>query len=300
MLTKTLLWLYDQLGLVVALSTIVVTIILSNTQAANKVRRKYFAICGTVVCVLLTLVCCSMHKTYSVVPDIYGVTYDDALNSLRNDGLDGRLALASTNENLSSADTRVVWQSSNAGTVLKRDSVVIFVIDDSFATEYKPLISDAVPEQKYTWDWVLSSDTANWTITMPLTDVEIDAHSIFVSGKQITSINGYEFELYSAPMANSLFEIASETCKQYATEMDLGQMQFICKLIPNEPTVYNLERITSDDSSRCCLLPSLLTDGDYRFVFCFTTQSGESYQWEHSITIVPYEEWQASINTQGE
>ena len=53
-----------------------------------------------VACFGISAITIHYNNEYSLVPDIYGMTYDDALSSLCNVGLDGRLALASTNEDL--------------------------------------------------------------------------------------------------------------------------------------------------------------------------------------------------------
>ena len=90
-------------------------------------------------CIGITLKAIYCNENYSVVPNIYRMTYDNALSSLREADLDGRLALASTNGNLANADTRVVWQSKDAGGIVAKGTNVMFVIDDNFAIEFVPL-----------------------------------------------------------------------------------------------------------------------------------------------------------------
>ena len=79
------------------------------------------------------------YCNWGVVPDLYGMTYDDAISALYDSGLTGHLLLASTNKNLSNSDSRVVWQSTKPGEVSDHRDVISFVIDDSFALDTIPL-----------------------------------------------------------------------------------------------------------------------------------------------------------------
>ena len=76
--------------------------------------------------VLLALGAGYCHNRYSVVPDIYGTTYDNAISALREAGLDVRLVLVSTNENLANEDTRVVCQSKNAESCVDKGSRYVY------------------------------------------------------------------------------------------------------------------------------------------------------------------------------
>ena len=99
---------YDELSVILAVVSIIVTVLLVGVEIKDgKARnsngnnaRISIAIGLILDCVLLVIGAGSCHNNYSVVPDIYGMTYDNAVSSLRAAGLDGRLALASTNENL--------------------------------------------------------------------------------------------------------------------------------------------------------------------------------------------------------
>ena len=138
---------YNALPIVIALTAIAISVFLVGVKETN--GKKEIAAKNAVLismasilllfCIGITLKAIYCNENYSVVPNIYGMTYDNALSSLREADLDGRLALASTNENLANADTRVVWQSKDAGGIVAKGTSVVFVIDDNFAIESVPL-----------------------------------------------------------------------------------------------------------------------------------------------------------------
>lgn len=122
--------------------------------------------------VLLALGAGYCHNRYSVVPDIYGTTYDNAISALREAGLDVRLVLVSTNENLANEDTRV-YVSRRMQKVVSMRVHVMFIIDDNFAIEAIPLTAytlegKAESNIAYSWAWVADKSSENWSITVPI------------------------------------------------------------------------------------------------------------------------------------
>ena len=122
-LIQGLLFCYDHLAIILSVISIMIMIILSpvfwkmevNKATSKKGKKALKNVLGFVIIVALMIgfafLCCSIHEKWTVVPNLYGLTYDDALNTLYSNRLKGQLVLASTNRDLSKSDSRVVWQS---------------------------------------------------------------------------------------------------------------------------------------------------------------------------------------------
>ena len=79
----------DDLPLIVS---IVASILLTATKSGEKQRNVVLITLTGILCVAcfgISAITIHYNNEYSLVPDIYGMTYDDALSSLRNVGLDG-------------------------------------------------------------------------------------------------------------------------------------------------------------------------------------------------------------------
>lgn len=231
-----------------------------------------------------------------MVPDIYGMTYDDALSSLRNVGLDGRLALASTNEDLANADTRVVWQSKKAGSIIDKGSNVMFVIDDNFALESFPLSAFTTEEEPNTtgreWYWDADKSGENWEIKVPINQFSVQGGTKILNGVYKYSGAVFTLDLYSADMNSILSEIIDQTCAQYAPDLPIADMYLIGKLIPAGDTNQSaLDSFSTSLTHGIMILPKYLMEGKYQFAFCLCDQDGNSYEWRHTIMVVSNEDW---------
>lgn len=236
------------------------------------------------------------NNEYSLVPDIYGMTYDDALSSLRNVGLDGRLALASTNEDLANADTRVVWQSKEAGSIIDKGSNVTFVIDDNFALESFPLSAFTTAEEPNTtgreWYWDADKSEENWEIKVPINQFSVQGSTKILNGVYKYSGAVFTLDLYSTDMNSILSDIVDQTCAQYAPDLPIADMYLIGKLIPAGDTNQSaLDSFSTSLTHGIMILPKYLMEGKYQFAFCLCDQDGSSYEWRHAIMVVSNEEW---------
>lgn len=231
-----------------------------------------------------------------MVPDIYGMTYDDALSSLRNVGLDGRLALASTNEDLANADTRVVWQSKEAGSIIDKGSNVMFVIDDNFALESFPLSAFTTAEEPNTtgreWYWDADKSEENWEIQVPINQFSVQGSTKILNGVYKYSGAVFTLDLYSTDMNSILSEIIDQTCAQYAPDLSIADMYLIGKLIPAGDTNQSaLDSVSTSLTHGIMILPKYLMEGKYQFAFCLCDQDGNSYEWRHTVMVVSNEDW---------
>ena len=249
-----------------------------------------------VVCICVSLKTIQYDKKYSLVPDIYGMTYDDALSYLRDAGLDGRLALASTNEDLTNADTRVVWQSKEAGIIIDKGSNVMFVIDDNFALESFPLSAFTTEKKTNTtgheWYWDADKSGENWEVKVPINQFSAQGSTKILNGVYKYSGAVFTLDLYSTDMNSILSEIVDQTCAQYAPDLPIADMYLIGKLIPAGDTNQSaLDCFSTSLTHSIMILPKYLTEGKYQFAFCSCDKDGNSYEWSHTIMVVSNEEW---------
>ena len=299
-------YIYNELPVIISVASIIVTVLLvgveikderAKTSNGNNARIS-IAIGLILACVLLVIGAGSCHNNYSVVPDIYGMTYDNAISSLRATGLDGRLALASTNENLANADTRVVWQSKDAESLVDKGSNVMFVIDDNFAIESIPLTA-YTPEGKaesniaYSWDWSADESSENWNITVPVKKKSFHAITTYRNsdGMSLTTGGWYNIDICATAMNRALSQIVEETCTQYAPELPVADMFIVKKLIPVQ-TDNRMALVSFEDDlcSEVSILPRYFKEGKYQFAFCLCDSSGTYFGWEHTILIVSNED----------
>lgn len=289
----------DDLPLIVSIVSIVASILLTATKSGEKQRNVVLITLTGILCVAcfgISAITNHYNNEYSLVPDIYGMTYDDALSSLRNVGLDGRLALASTNEDLANADTRVVWQSKEAGSIIDKGSNVMFVIDDNFALESFPLSAFTTAEEPNTtgreWYWDADKSEENWEIKVPINQFSVQGSTKILNGVYKYSGAVFTLDLYSTDMNGILSEIVDQTCAQYAPDLPIADMYLIGKLIPaGDINQSALDSVSTSLTHGIMILPKYLMEGKYQFAFCLCDQDGNSYEWRHAIMVVSNEEW---------
>lgn len=297
----------DDLPVIFSLVSIAVSILLAGIRPRNENQKKTLitimnlllvtlAVIFLATCVGVTSKTLKYNKCYSLVPNIYGMTYDDALSSLRDVGLDGRLALASTNEDLANADTRVVWQSKEAGSIIDKGSNVMFVIDDNFAMESFPLSAFTTEKKPNTtgreWYWDADKSGENWEIKVPINQFSVQGSTKILNGVYKYSGAVFTLDLYSTDMNSILSEIVDQTCAQYAPDLPIADMYLIGKLIPAGDTNQSaLDCFSTSLTHGIMILPKYLMEGKYQFAFCLCDKDGNTYEWRHTIMVVSNEDW---------
>lgn len=315
----------DDLPIIISLVSLIISILLveirprnekpRNEKPRNEKPRNEKQKCALTIiinvlsglCITLALILCAVciwvsvktiqyDKNYSLVPDIYGMTYDDALSSLRDAGLDGRLALASTNEDSTNADTRVVWQSKEAGIIIDKGSNVMFVIDDNFALESFPLSAFTTEKKTNTtgheWYWDADKSGENWEVKVPINQFSAQGSTKILNGVYKYSGAVFTLDLYSTDMNSILSEIVDQTCAQYAPDLPIADMYLIGKLIPAGNTNQSaLDCFSTSLTHGIMILPKYLMEGKYQFAFCLCDKDGKTYEWRHTIMVVSNEDW---------
>lgn len=324
---------YDCLGYVLPVIAIVISVLSINFVKAdstagggdNAKRKRIINWPVLIIAILLgltavvgTSICFVCHEKYTLVPKIYGMTYDDAISELYKNDLQGRLLLASTNEDLANSDSRVVWQSAEGGEVVTRETRVLFVIDDSFALDYVPLnqykygdISELTLERSDVLDFkvffrdVLAQEVNNnkkeeaeredypefkeshWYIEIKPREVDYNFESsVGFRGRSTINVdNTYSYYLYADSMALTLSHIADETARMIGHVSE--EYTIVGKLIPTDGSeVAKLKETVLSEDAGIIYLPLVMESGDYSFVVAFLSTEGESYEWYHDVCIL--------------
>lgn len=278
--------------------------------------RLIVALVLTFITLLFTIIGRTTYEHKAIVPDLSGKTYDDAVSALYDSGLTGHLLLASTNENLSNSDSRVVWQSIKPGEVSDRRAVISFVIDDSFAIDTIPLNQRAYVTGApgtgqvliYTCDYrdaihqaleieseaeqagvspVYDLEPPHWYVEVEPPKIEITLTTGVRHGSSFTMANNsYSYYTYANNMAATLYEIA-EISASRISNVELSNCLLVGKLIPQiSSRSKNAKMLRISDDNSVLFLPLILKSGEYTFVFSLLDSDGSNYEWYHTIKIL--------------
>ena len=328
-LIQGLLFCYDYLAIILSVISIMIMIILSPVfwkMEVNKATSKKGLkdVLSFVIIVALIIgfafLCCSIHEKWTVVPNLYGMTYDDALNTLYSNRLKGQLVLASTNRDLSKSDSRVVWQSQASQLIIPTQTKISFVIDDAFSLNSTPLIQysyrdnpfDQSQKLEYTCDYKdairqaveqeqvynngvfpnLEIEDPHWVIEIESAELEYHAYTATWKGRSYTSFSAFSsYRLYAGAMSTTLEEIvvaSSVLLGGGAGSPNLKNCTIIGKLIPGNKQnncVLQMLSFPSFEDTGYLFLPQTLLIGDYTFCFSIIDENGKAYEWYHTVRI---------------
>ena len=342
-----LVW-HDNLGVILSVTAIMITIILStanSSQDADENRKGIVSpkggsqiknkmtipaariwVAGVILIVIVALSGTSIYvnERWSIVPNLTGRTYDDAIQALYDSNLNGQLALAKTNSDLANSDSRIVWQSYQGDTIQEVGATISFVIDDCFSLNSAPLFQyaykdidiDQTQKLDYKCDYrdagqqmveqereAIENGTPldysfvdpHWKVYIDAADIRYEMHTSVWHGIPYTSANTmYSYKTYAGAMSLTLDELVTSSAallSGVASKPDLIECSILGKLIPiSGQDDIILCRIDLPDSPDCntgtFFLPQTLTCGDYLFYFSIIDSDNQLYEWYHYITIV--------------
>jgi hypothetical protein len=324
------LWCFDNLADIIALVTIILTILTSDgllgretDESENRVKRKRLRSDAIIWIVIITLVISykstDTHGKYTIVPNLYGLTYDDAMKALIDKGLEGQLVLAETSKDLQNSDSRVVWQSAEAQGTENVGEIVSFLIDDCFSLkstplneymhrkdeiqqteklnyicDYKDPVKQSVEQQQAAMESGepvrYSFEDSHWEITVDSADIRYEIRSLYIDDMPYYVIDSfYSYNNYSGKMSVTLEDIVEESLKRVAGDADSildPNDTIVGKMTPlSEQQNTALRSITVPNHKGVFLLPQTLVCGDYRFDFAIIESDDAIYEWYHTITI---------------
>ncbi len=313
----TTFWLlcYENLATILAVLSIILTIIVS----AESLKKRAKICIGILIAFVAFIISVNSIETYNsstIVPNIIGLTYDDAMSTLYSHRLKGQLVLASTNDNLADTDSRVVWQSRNEDTVTNNGNLISFIIDDSFALNsrfiiqypYQDLEIDQYEALKYDCDYhdalqqMRNTDFQYGTpLNDPHWDIEIESaeleYELNVNIKYgVMHLNGetvYSYEVYAKSMAATMEKIIEDSAEMLGRSLkyNLNNCVIIGKIIPlfeHEDSVLLSKDFENyqEKGNSILLLPQTMKCGNYKFAFSIICSDGQMFEWYHNLKIV--------------
>lgn len=345
-----LVW-YDHLATILSVTAIVTTIILtafhksqkedkdkktsSEKEEAGRENRDEktisFARVLAAIIILLLVIGLSatswhVYKNWTIIPNLSGRTYDDAMSVLYDSRLNGQLVLAETNSNLASSDSRIVWQNYAGNAILGVGTTVSFLIDDCFSLnstpltqyEYKDLVIDQTQKLDYKCDYKDAIQQAaeqeryaiengvpveysiadpHWMIEIDAAELKYEAHVSTWHGILFTKADSsYSYRVYGGAMSATLEELVTSSAallSGVALLPDLDECTIVGKLIPtsgqDNTVLCELPFPNYTDNNSKIFLPQTLLCGDYTFAFSIIDEDDQLYEWYHYITIVDKE-----------
>ncbi len=285
--------------------------------------RIWSAIIVLVVAVGLSGASWYIHNNWTIVPDLSGRTYDDAIDVLYECGLTGQLALAETNGNLSSADSRVVWQSHEEKSIERVKTKVSFVIDDCFSLNSTPLtqyayrnvVIDQPQKLEYTCDYRdvsqqmaeqdrfaikngifegYSIEEPHWRIEIDAADLHYEVYTTSRHGISYSTADAFfSYKIYGEAMAATLEELILSSLERLSGTSqcpNLDKCIVVGKLIPlsGQDTIIlrKLNFPNQKNKNSKVFLPQTLVCGEYKFEFSIIDGDSQLYEWYHYVTII--------------
>ncbi len=328
---------HDNLTVIFSVVAIIITIIISGGQSgqaravndANTKKKHNFiirilvAVIVLAVAVVISGKSLDKHNVWTIVPNLYGRTYDDAMSILYEHRLNGQLALASTNNDLSDSDSRIVWQSYEEGKPIKVGTTISFLIDDRFSLDSIPLNQyaykdesiiqskkleykiidnkdavkqavereEAAKENNTSVDY--SYDDPHWDVGIKAADIWYDAYTTIWGGRAYVGMNAtYSYNVYAGSMSLTLEELVEKSANTLTGGIgrpDLDTCFVVGKLIPvsgQESMVLYKINVPNDNDKCVFFLPQTLSNGEYKFVFSIIDSNYKMFEWYHNISIV--------------
>ena len=326
---KFWLWCYDNLAEILALVAIILAIISGDdllqqpkeTKAKNKfvlwiLQKPQRAIAAVLVfgSVFITFKAFSVHNRKTVVPDLCGMTYEDAVKSINENRLKGQLILAETNEDLARPSSRVIWQSLDPDSPVKTETTISFLVDDGFSLtatplnqyRYRDVSVDQTKKLDYRCDYKETLQQAksamengepidyviedpHWNIRIGSAELQYYIEISYWQDMPHTSADVfYSYNRYAGAMSATLEELveASIVIVGGDHKLDLQSCTVIGKLIPTEKENGQVMRcINVPNYNGVFLLPQSLVCGEYRFAFSVIDSDDRMYEWYHFIYI---------------
>ncbi len=250
--------------------------------------------------VSILMICgkCYFDSKYSSVPDINGLTYNDAIIALKEQGLSDRLILASTND-LSSETTRVVWQSLSPRSIVIKGNTCIFLLDNHYQSAPSSVLDRCFLKMKTLRVYQSLSCDAEFRIT---SKVFIQSDARYDESKEETSLLGYVHTLASdtpyysyglsrlfgdavANIIEKTSDIESDILT-YSTPNLNNAFLFGRLVFPsNEVIESNIEEFEINQTSCVVAIPTRLEIGSYKFSFSIVDSKGTCYEGSFPVDI---------------
>ena len=288
MITKPLIYVSNHISNIIGIVAIVITIILSSSNSDTK-KRIIISAAISVGSLLLIGLSLYTSSKYSVVPNVYGLSFEAAMNQFNNAELKGTVLLAPSNLDIVSSEDRIVWQSKESGSIAARGDTIYIVIDNCFGYEYNPIHKPVSFIDTREWNW---QEDNGW--------VRICLPNGYVNSR-ITNPYALTFDVYSDSLAITLQTVVDEYIDSAAHPIrgelrwNIGDFRFIGKLATQDPNesehrIKCLE-VEGDQYSGELFLPAVLYHEVYTLFFSFYDTNGNHYDGNTPIYFVSEYAW---------
>ena len=289
MITKPLIYVSNHISNIIGIVAIVITIILSSSNSDTK-KRIIISAAISVGSLLLIGLSLYTSSKYSVVPNVYGLSFEAAMNQFNNAELKGTVLLAPSNLDIVSSEDRIVWQSKESGSIAARGDTIYIVIDNCFGYEYNPIHKPVSFIDTREWNW---QEDNGW--------VRICLPNGYVNSR-ITNPYALTFDVYSDSLAITLQTVVDEYIDSAAHPIrgelrwNIGDFRFIGKLATQDPNesehrIKCLE-VEGDQYSGELFLPAVLYHEVYTLFFSFYDTTGNHYDGSFPIYFVSEYTWE--------
>lgn len=258
---------------------------------AEKAKHPTKALCCMLgvsfsICAVLFAVKERFDRQYCLVPDLIGLTYDEAILEMKEAGLDPRFVLTSTND-LTSTSCRISWQSLEPKTVENRDKQCVLILEDNYQSDTTPYFEVinhlrtffVYMSKKITWNRDIESE-----IVLSPT---IQGPNITQFGTITTNFSDFNFD--RTPTLSSFAGMLSEAISSHLRSgnhaANIAECELYAKLFLNNcETRYNIYSPTINPDWHI-LLPQIIVYGDHNLVVNIVTENGKCYEFQIPVLI---------------
>ena len=271
---------------IVGITAIIITLFGCTVAATTKDKDSLLLLskyCVAVCCILIFLAY-QFNQKWCIVPNLYGRSYNDAMNSLNDAGLEGIVLLPLSNASIAEQDARVVWQSSEKDTVEVKGNRVFVVLDNNFGYEYNPLYKPLGVIDGREWPWLRNNNT-----------VFIRLPSIYES-TSIEYSTSKSFGVYTECLAATLESIVVDYVEANAFNIQiepgtLAEYMFVGKMCAYGSRDYQTSAVKTESLPGNIFLPVIIQDASYHLYFSFYNEIGTHYDHYIPIVFIPEKDW---------
>lgn len=303
--------LYPEWPLIWAIIAAAISVVLAILQSSNRKGKKtwlYLSILTlTILIICLTIISIVLNKVCTIVPQLSGITIEDATNRIYTSNLDPEYLVSEKNEQ----GEYVVWQEPSAGSLVKKHTPVFFV------SRVSPISPDVAPltyfdEQKaihpvdeqiellpYYIDENYITEGADRYYNEPHLEIQISApekHYNFVTyrladGRSVFYSDTTDWNMnFTNRVACTLEEITEDMLTSIGILNPIENYKYIGMLSDEECNTYSWKKIATSSWNGTIFLPEHIEYRRYKFKFCFYDNKNDAcYSWYHYVTIIPCE-----------
>ena len=286
----------DVLGIVAIITAFIVAYVGGNEKPKNRILSWSFIV--LLICLFAMILNYKISEKYSKVPNVCGLSYDEALLTLTEAGLTPQFVLSSGND-LSLPTCRVFWQSLPYGKIVDKNEQCFLMLDDYYLSRASSVIKYKFKGKDKTYYAYSSVDKSN--AEYPDVKIELSPYALPTAGADNriylfdqTRLKD-ESNLLSTDefFARSLMECMTGISRQLYDEnlkyeiIDLDGIMSFGRLTSvknkNEHTATYI--FDNDGNTRLIVIPDHLVPGEYNYELSVIKNDGVCYEWTIPVVV---------------